>query len=938
MEDEMKISAIQMGRHTVDFRTAVFLICTFALGLGISHAAPAPNSNSVLILTSTTRNPNTTSMEAQEATVAGFTVVMASDADWSAMTAADFASYKAIVFADGMCSGDSSLKAAIANQNVWGPAVTGNVIVMGDHPGASALGTTAAWNFIQNALVFAGSAQGTGAYITLGCYMSSTKSIDVPILKPFGQFSVVQQNGCSDSVHLVASDPSLAALTDTNMSGWKCTTDAQFVNWDASFTPLVVANNVSGQFLDPSTGAIVSPYILVHGALVSSFTTLQPVPATQSPTAAAPVVPGDPTVNLSMPMYGITQDFFNGPISFGTDDGKWGLSGNVNKSTLSWSPNSGIAVQYSSDLMHQGDTPGTVDTLNPGHGDLCMSFDLNLNAVIDGNNLPLGGQSKSVCGDCPLNADGSTYSCTLGEQLVELFCGGIGVVDACIDLSVTPDSSVTSDAFSTDRTVFYNGTASASPSPSVVSFPPNPVNDPIKLSCVEPEGTDVTYQLASPRTTAAFSNFKIGLGVAGSLKECVGPICAQQTVVDLPNRFMIPVPSSGLTLSLTGPTGQVDLGAEQKENSVPDLTSVATAYSGNEGSPIQFSATGAKDNCLDESSLVWNFSDHGVAYGFSPFHTFQDADVFSGQLVVTNVGGNTASKAFSVTVNNVPPVVTAGPDTTAPWGVPVAFNGSATAPGADDQATLAYSWTFGDGTPSATGGPSVFHVYSAPGTYTSTFKACDEDNFCSSATRQVIVRARNVTLGYLGDQQGVYNTLTNLSGSLVDELGKAVPGRTIVFAIGTEAGGSAATNSSGLASTTHLLGLPAGPYTATATFAGDSLYSAATPNAAAYIVNRKPTSVTYTGALNGGPNKTINLSAVLVDSQGQPLAGRIIAFKLGSQSVSAATNASGVAATSLTLNQKNASYPLTATYTPMSLDTNLYLGSVASATFKLQVK
>jgi len=180
--------------------------------------------------------------------------------------------------------------------------------------------------------------------------------------------------------------------------------------------------------------------------------------------------------------------------------------------------------------------------------------------------------------------------------------------------------------------------------------------------------------------------------------------------------------------------------------------------------------------------------------------------------------------------------------------------------------------------------------------------------------------------------------LTKLSGSLVDQLGSAVPGRTIVFAIGAEAGGSAATNSSGFASTTPQLTLGAGSYLASATFAGDSLYNAAAPSTAAYTVSQKPTSVAYTGALTGGPNKTITLSAVLADSQNNPLAGRVIAFKLGSQSVSATTNASGVAATTLALNQKNANYPLTATFTPVSADLNLYLGSVASATFKLQVK
>jgi hypothetical protein len=180
--------------------------------------------------------------------------------------------------------------------------------------------------------------------------------------------------------------------------------------------------------------------------------------------------------------------------------------------------------------------------------------------------------------------------------------------------------------------------------------------------------------------------------------------------------------------------------------------------------------------------------------------------------------------------------------------------------------------------------------------------------------------------------------LTNLSGALVDELASTVAGRTIVFAIGAEAGGAAATNSAGLAATTHLLGLSAGSYLASATFAGDSLYNAMASGTAAYTVSQKPTSVTYTGALTGGPNKTISLSAVLVDSQKNPLAGRVIAFKLGAQSVSATTNASGVAATTLQLNQKNASYTLTSTFIPVGADIGRYLGSVASATFKLQSK
>jgi len=931
MKTATKYSPLRMSRGTVSLKALVLLLCLFALGVGTSLAAPAPDTNSVLILGSTVKTA-ASSVEATQAAAAGFTVVVATDADWSAMATSDFASYKEIIFGDGMCSGSATLNAAVANQSVWGPAITGNVIVIGSHPSEIALMTPNARNFVQTALTFGAAAQGTGAYINLGCYMSPSQTINVAVLQPFGQFSVVRQNGCSTSAHLIASDPNLSALSDANMSGWTCTTNVEFANWDTSFLPLVEATDVGGNFVDPSTAATVSPYILVRGSQVTALTTLQAAPSNPPPTPPPPA-PGDPTVNLSTPMSG-EYDFFNAPINLVTGDGNWGFKGDL-KAFLNWAPQSTITLNYDSNHVDQGDTPGMVDTLNPGHGNMCLGVDATLDAVVDGNDLSLGGVSQNICGDCPLNISGSTYACTLDEQYIQLFCGGIGLVDACISLTLSLDSNPTPEPFDTDRTVFYAGTPGTGPDP--LDFPPNPEPDPFKISCVQPAGADAVYQLANPRTSPVIG-FSAVLGVAGQICElCIGDSCANcNTVVDVPLYTFGPF--GNIPLNLTGPNGQTDLGPVQKENTPPDLTAVQASYSGNEGSPIQFSSTGAKDNCLDYSSLVWNFSDEGVAYGSMPYHTFQGPDIYSGQLVVTNVGGLTGTKAFSVNVADVPPVVTAGPNVGAPWGVPVAFNGSATAGGTTEQATLVYSWTFGDGSPSATGGPSVTHPYSAPGPYTVTLKVCDQDNNCSSANTQAVIRKRNVSLGYLGDQQGVYNTLTNLSGSLVDELGSVVPGRTIVFAIGAEAGGSAATNSAGIASTTHLLGLGAGSYMASATFAGDSLYNAAAPSTAAYTVYKKPTSVTYTGTLTGGPNKIITLSAVLVDSQNNPLAGRMIAFNLGSQSASATTNASGVAATTLKLNQKNGSYPLTATFTPAGADVNLYLGSVASATFKLQSK
>jgi hypothetical protein len=260
-----------------------------------------------------------------------------------------------------------------------------------------------------------------------------------------------------------------------------------------------------------------------------------------------------------------------------------------------------------------------------------------------------------------------------------------------------------------------------------------------------------------------------------------------------------------------------------------------------------------------------------------------------------------ASQTFEVNVGNASPVVTAGPDTTADWGRPVAFNGQATDPGSADQSTLTYKWTFGDGTPSATGGPSVLHSYATPNTspgYTATLEVCDKDLACVTSTRTVLVTKRDTSLGYLGDITGTYDTPASLSASLVDEYGASVNGRSVTFAVGSDPSVSASTNSTGIATKS------------------------------------------YTGATTGGPNKSVELSAVVKDATGKPLAGKVVAFQLGTQSATATTNSSGIATTSLKLAQKNGTYTVSATYDPAAngTDGSFYLGSSQAVTFELQAK
>src|SRR6266699_1313861 len=83
--------------------------------------AVAASSDRVLILAGTVTG-GSSSIEASEAAADGFAVDVVDAATWSAMTAAQFASYRAIILGDPTCSGITpDITAATANSKVWGP-------------------------------------------------------------------------------------------------------------------------------------------------------------------------------------------------------------------------------------------------------------------------------------------------------------------------------------------------------------------------------------------------------------------------------------------------------------------------------------------------------------------------------------------------------------------------------------------------------------------------------------------------------------------------------------------------------------------------------------------------------------------------------------------------------------------------------------------------
>ena len=278
---------------------------------------------------------------------------------------------------------------------------------------------------------------------------------------------------------------------------------------------------------------------------------------------------------------------------------------------------------------------------------------------------------------------------------------------------------------------------------------------------------------------------------------------------------------SNPAFDLAGTGFNTPLGSLLGNNVSPTIAPLGP-FSGSEGSAIPLSATTSSKCPI--ASYVWEFSNGTKSFGPSPQRTFGDNGVVDGQLTVTDVTGLSATQSFAVSVANAKPSVNAGPDTTGDWGRLVQFNGQATDPGSDDQSTLQSTWSFGDGSPSATGGPSAAHSYATPGDYVATLTVCDKDGACDADSRTIHVTARQTTLAYTGVLSGGPSKTIALTANLVDEYGQAVVGKKVDFVLGTQKA-TGTTDASGHVSVNLKLTQKAGSYAFSATFAaGDAKY------------------------------------------------------------------------------------------------------------------
>ncbi len=156
---------------------------------------------------------------------------------------------------------------------------------------------------------------------------------------------------------------------------------------------------------------------------------------------------------------------------------------------------------------------------------------------------------------------------------------------------------------------------------------------------------------------------------------------------------------------------------------VPVITVSTTTI--DESGTVLFSASSTDEGALDNVTYYWTLGDGTTSNQVSLSHTYNDNGVFRVTLRADDGdGGISTPKTVTITVNNVPPEVTATSDVSQTTiGKGVNFAASATDVSPED--TVSFSWNFGDFVTSDL--ERVTHVYTIPGRFNVTLIATDDD-------------------------------------------------------------------------------------------------------------------------------------------------------------------------------------------------------------------
>jgi PKD repeat protein len=492
--------------------------------------------------------------------------------------------------------------------------------------------------------------------------------------------------------------------------------------------------------------------------------------------------------------------------------------------TIDWQQSTTLSTQYDADAVRQGRSVDPVDTATrPFPGTMVANWSLaGLQVAFPGfSGFDIGTIGLSSSGPCNLQYGGDAYVCHLHSDS-QTILDSSPTPGPYVNAALAVDLTITPQALATMRSASVAGTPVGTTN---LALGESPVTDPLGVGCDVVVGDHLTYALGTLSTTPGVDvQASLQLQAGTSVANPAYPASDPNPVVYLPplspSFAFAPVAT---TIAMSGPGTTFDLGGVLADDQ-PVTADAGGPYAGTEGTAITFQGS-TTANC-GAPTLHWEFSDGGSADGAQPSHVFADNGTYTGTLTATK-GAQTATSEFSVTVSNVAPTADAGADTSSGVGTAVAFNGTATDPGSVDQASLQYSWDFGDGSPTATGA-DVTHSFTDAGAYDATLTVCDKDGACDTDVRQVTVGSKQPSmLLYFGDLIGRTGQSADFRAIVFDRRARPLVGRVVTFTLGDQSV-TATTDSRGIASTTATITARRGLHTVTASWRpGDAQYTGA---------------------------------------------------------------------------------------------------------------
>ncbi len=325
-----------MGRTRISrILSALALLTTLVVVGAASTSSPAnaETGQKALVLTSSVSG-GSDSHEAQWAEELGFTVTMASDAEWAAMTAATFADHQLVVIGDPTCGSVSSVVGTNATAlsdavmaRAGGNTKVGNRVLVGTDPVFHYF--QGGQKLLEAGIAFAGVVDGaTNLYLTTSCGVSAgIASTLLPQLTvdPTPGWTESSAPPCGGAVSLISNAAQFSTVTSADLQGWGCSVHLTYPTFPSDWLPLAVATDTTttptcGSDVDTNAPACGEAYVLVSGSgLTATAPNLALTPSVESVTIGSPATVTATVTNPdTSPRSGVTVTFLVTGANAGT--------------------------------------------------------------------------------------------------------------------------------------------------------------------------------------------------------------------------------------------------------------------------------------------------------------------------------------------------------------------------------------------------------------------------------------------------------------------------------------------------------------------------------------------------------------------------------------------------------------------------------------------